>query len=140
MRFSSAFAVVALTGALFGQMTASRAVAGKAQADYTLDDGIGAVALYPGLGYRSFVPAKFLVSSLHDLESQISQLPRGTTLHWLPHEMGIQSVERQTNRWQVAFAAQNGNIAILSLDDSYNLISTKVTLDPNADSVGGCKR
>src|SRR5271165_6781849 len=85
MRFSSAFAVLALTGALFGQMTASRAVAGKAQTDYTLDDGIGAVALYPGVGYRSFVPAKFLVSSLHDLESQISQLPRGTTLHWLPH-------------------------------------------------------
>jgi len=338
MRFSSAFAVLAValgTGVLVGQTAASPALAGKAQTDYTLDDGIGGVALYPGAGYRSFVEAKFLVSSLHDLESHVSQLPRGTTLHWLPHawdkfgndpflfasgqyeqfrrfcsdrgiqiliertygahvnadgsyartvlaltdkgktplefrslkvhlashaegakdyilrmlydpetrlsywegwdlypgyspneesilaeqelwgmviyvtsdqmaifkpllgadlriDVGterqdslslvqasairalerktatpfrrlvtfwkqlppdffkqcmtdvymphIQSVERQTNRWQVAFAAQNGNIAILSLDDSYNLISTKVTLDPNSDSVGGCKR
>lgn len=52
----------------------------------------------------------------------------------------LQSVQRQTNRWQVIVAAQNGNMAILSLDDSYNLISTKITLNPNADSVGGCKR
>jgi hypothetical protein len=338
MRFSSAFAVLAVvlgTGVLVGQTAPSPALAGKTQTDYTLDDGIGGVALYPGAGYRSFVEAKFLVSSLHDLESHASQLPRGTTLHWLPHawdkfgndpflfaggqyeqfrqfcsdrgiqiliertsgahvnadgsyartvlaltdkgktplefrslkvhlashaggtkgyilrmlydpetrlsywegwdlypgyspneesilaeqelwgmviyvtsdqmaifkpllgadlriDVGterqdslslvqasairalerktatpfrrivtfwkqlppdffkqcmtdvymphIQSVERQTNRWQVAFAAQNGNIAILSLDDSYNLISTKVTLDPNSDSVGGCKR
>jgi hypothetical protein len=334
MRFSSAFAALALTGALFGQMTASRAVARKAQTDYTLDDGIGVVALYPGEGYRSYVQAKFLVSSLHDLESRISQLPRGTTLHWLPHKLGtsgnpilfasgeyeqfvrfcsdheiqlliqrtyrhhvnadgsyartvvalgdkgttpiefrslavhlasdaggakdyilrvlydpktklfywenyhlyqgyapegeanladlglqktviyvasdqmaifrqpiigggltidvstkrqnslsqvqasairaieretatpfrlvtywkqlppdffkqcitdinmpgIQSVQRQTNRWLVTVAAQNGNTATLSLDDSYNLVSTKITLNPNADTVGGCKR
>ena len=52
----------------------------------------------------------------------------------------IQSVERQPNQWQVTVAAQNGNLAILSLDGSYNLISTKITLNPKADSVGGCKR
>lgn len=52
----------------------------------------------------------------------------------------IQSVERQTKLWQVTVAAQNGNTAMLSLDESYNLISTKITLDPNADTVGGCKR
>jgi hypothetical protein len=86
MRFSSAFAVLALTGALFGQMRASRAVAGKAQTDYTLDDGIGGVALYPREGYCSFIAAKFLGWSMHDLESQISQHPRGTMLHWLPHK------------------------------------------------------
>jgi hypothetical protein len=334
MRFSSAFAVLALTGALFGQITASRAVAGKAPTDYRLDDGIGALALYPGTGYRSFVEAKFLVSSLNDVESRIGELPRGATLHWLPHRMdnygnpilfaqgqyeqfarfcsdhgvqiliertyhphlnadgsyartvvalgddgktpiefrslavhlasnaggtkdyilrmlydpktklfyqqnyglyqgygpegdanladqwlgsiiicvrsdqmaifgvgfdgnvgvvvsttratsldegqasvihalgretktplqkstvvtyskpadffkqcmtdinmpGLQGVQRQTNRWQVTVAAQNGNIATLSLDDSYNLVSTKITLNPNADAVGGCKR
>jgi hypothetical protein len=89
MRFSSAFAVLALTSALFGQMTASRAVPRKAQTDYTLDDGIGAVALHPGEGYRSYVQAEFLASSLHDWESRISQLPRQTTLHWLPHKLGI---------------------------------------------------
>jgi hypothetical protein len=90
MRFSSAFAVLAValgSGVLVGQTAASPAVARKAQTDYRLDDGIGAVALYPGEGYRSFVPAKFLVSSMHELESQISQLPRGTTLHWLPHKL-----------------------------------------------------
>jgi hypothetical protein len=53
---------------------------------------------------------------------------------------GIQSVERQTNLWQVTVAAENGNTAMLSLDDSYNLISTKITPNPNADAVGGCKR
>lgn len=340
MRFSSAFAVLALvlgTGVLVGQTAVSPALAGKAQTDYMLDDGIGGLALYPGAGYRSFVEAKFLVSSLQDLESRISQVPRGTTLHWLPHawenigigidpllfakgqyeqfrrfcsDRGVQiliertypthlnadgsfartvlaltdkgktplefrsvkvhpashagdakdyvlrmlydpetrlsywygwdlypgyspegesilaeqelwrmviyvtsdqlaifkpglgaelridvgkerqdslsqvqasatralerktatpirkfvtfweqlppdffkqcmtdvymphieSIQRQTNRWQVAFASQNGNIAVLSLDDSYNLVSTKITLNPNADSVGGCKR
>jgi hypothetical protein len=340
MRFSSAFAILAVvlgTGVLVGQTAASPALAGKAQTDYTLDDAIGAVALYPGAGYRSYVQAEFLVSSLHDLESRISQLPRGATLHWLPHhsdslgnpilfargqyeqfarfcsdhgvqiliertyrhhvnadgsytrtvvalgdkgatpiesrslpvhlapdtggakdyilwvlydpktklfywenyqlyqgyspegeansaDLGlqntviyvasdqmtifrqpligggltidvsakrqnslsqvqasairalerepatpfrrsklvaywkqlppdffkqcmtdinmphIQSVQRQTNRWQVTVAAQNGNTATLSLDDSYNLVSTKITLDPNADAVGGCKR
>jgi hypothetical protein len=314
---------------------ASPAAAGKAQTDYRLDDGIGGVALYPGAGYRSSVEAKFLVLTLQDLESRISQVPRGTTLHWLPHawenigtdpvlfakgqyeqfrrfcsDRGIQiliertypshlnadgsfartvvaltdkgktplefrsvkvhlasypggakdyvlrmlydpetrlsywegwdlypgyspneesilaeqelrrmviyvtsdqmaifkpglgadleidvgterqdslsqlqasatralerktatpfrkfvtfgkqlppdffkqcmtdvymphieSIQRQTNRWQVAFASQNGNIAVLSLDDSYNLVSTKITLNPNADSPGGCKR
>ena len=88
MRFSSAFAVLAAvlgTGVLVGQTSASPALAGKAQTDYTLDDGIGGVALYPGTGYRSFVEAEFLVSSLNDVESRMSQLPRGATLHWLPH-------------------------------------------------------
>ena len=347
MRFSSAFAVLVVvlgTGVVIGQTAAAPAVAGKAQTDYRLDDGIGGLALYPGVGYRSFVEAKFLVSSLQDLESRVSQLPRGTTLHWLPHNWGavgnpasfgigqpflfassqyeqfvrfcsdhgielliertyrphvdadgsysrtvvvqgdkgkapiefrslavhpasdaggtedsilrmlhdpesklfywenyglypgyapegdanladqwlqqraiyiasdqmaifgiaiggflgvsvsaerenslsqgqasairalerktatpfrrynlatylkqlppdffkqcitdvnmpgIQSVQRQPNRWQVTVAAQNGNLAILSLDDAYNLISTKITLNPNADSVGNCKR
>jgi hypothetical protein len=346
MRFSSAFAVVAVvlgTGVLLGQTAESPPAAQKSQSDYRLDDGIGGVALYPGAGYRSYVEAKFLVSSLRDLESRVSQLPRGSTLHWLPHNWGvysasfeigpnpilfasgqyeqfarfcsdhgiqlliertyrphvdadgsysrtvvvqgdkgkipiefhsvpvhlaskaggtkdfilrmlydretklfywqsyglypgygpegdanladqwlrstiiyvasdqmaifelsfigdvgiivstqrenslsqgkatairsvesqtatpfprskmvtsrkqlppgffkqcitdvnmpsIQSVERQTNGWQVTFAAQNGNTATLSLDDAYNLISTKITLNPNADSIGGCKR
>src|SRR5579863_4336835 len=88
MRFSSAFAILAVvvgTCFLVDQKSASPAAAGKAQTDYRLDDGIGGVALYPGAGYRSFVEAKFLVSSLQDLESRISQVPRGATLHWLPH-------------------------------------------------------
>ena len=337
MRFSSAFAVLAAvlgTGVLVGQTAASPALAGKSQTDYTLDDGIGGVALYPGTGYRSFVEAKFLVSSLNDVESRISQLPRGATLHWLPHHSGslgnpilfargqyeqfarfcsdhgvqiliertyrphlnadgsyartvvalgdkgktpiefrsvpvhlasnaggtkdyilrmlydpktelfyvqnhgfyqgyapegaaniadqwlwsiiiyvrsdqmavfsvtfdgkvsvvvstkretsfdrgqasaihtlgrepatpfqksmlvtysipagffkqcitdinmprLQGVQRETNQWQVTVAAQNGNLAILSLNDSYNLISTQIVVNPKADSVGGCKR
>jgi hypothetical protein len=345
MRTSSAFAVLAVmlgTSVLVGQTAASPARAGKAETDYRLDEGIGGAALhglglYPGAGYRSFVEAKFMVSSLADLESRITQLPRGTTLHWLPHawerediginpllfakgqyeqfrqfcsdrgikiliertyqshldadgsfartvlaltEKGktplefrsvkvhvashaggnedrilrmlydpesklsywevwdfypgyspgeeamladqqlwsrviyiasdqmaifqamlgaelridvgrehhdslsqvqasairalerktappfrkfltfdkqvppdflkqcmtdvymphIESVQGEPNGWQVTFASQNGNIALLSLDDSYNLISTKVTLNPNSDSVGGCKR
>ena len=336
MRFSSAFAVFAVvlgTAVLLGQ-TVSSPAARKAPTEYRLDDGIGAVAFYPGADYRSFVEARFMVSSLDELESQISQLQRGAALHWLPHRWDnsgnpilfasgqyeqfvrfcsdhgiqiliertykhhlaadgsytrtviaagekertpiefrsvvvhlasnaarnkkqllrmlfdpktklfywqnydlypgyapegdatladqwlgvvylgshqmamfkiglgaelmirvstkrqnslsqgqasairalegkrttpfqnskfvtfwkqlppdffkqcmtdvympiIQSVQRQANRWQVIVAAQNGNIAVLLLDDSYNLTSTKVTLNPDADSVGGCKR
>jgi hypothetical protein len=51
----------------------------------------------------------------------------------------LQGVERQTNQWQVTVAAQNGNLAILLLDDSFNLISTKIVLNPKADLEGGCK-
>jgi len=335
MRFAPALAVLVVVsswGLLVGQTVGSSTVAGKAPTDYRLDDGIGALALYPGTGYRSFVEAKFLVSSLNDVESRISELPRGATLHWLPHRMdndgnpilfargqyeqfarfcsdhgvqiliertyqprlnadgsyartvvalgddgktpiefrslavhlesnaggtkdyilwmlydpktklfyqqnyalyqgygpegdanladqwlgwiiiyirsdqmaifdvgfdgnvsvvvsttratsldegqasvihalgretktplqkstvvtyskpadffkqcmtdinmpGLQGVQRQTNQWQVTVAAQNGNIAILSLDDSYNLISTKIVLNPKAESEGGC--
>lgn len=87
MRVSSAVAVLAVvlaTGVLVGQTVPSPAVARKAHADYRLDDGSGAVALYPGAGYRSYVEAKFLVWSLHDLEFQMSQIPHGAALHWLP--------------------------------------------------------
>jgi len=57
----------------------------------------------------------------------------------------MQGVRRQPIKlgnliWQVTVAAQNGNIAILSLDDAYNLFSTKIVLNPNADSDGNCKR
>jgi hypothetical protein len=344
MRIASAFAVLAFmlgTGDLVRQTAASPPRVGKVETDYRLDEGIGGaalhgLALYPGAGYRSFVEAKFIVSSLADLESRITQLPRGTTLHWSPlwerEEIGIdpflfakgryeqfrqfcndrgikiliertypshldadgsfartvlaltekgktplefrsvkvhvashaggnedrilrmlydpesklsywevwnlypgyspreeailadqqlwsrviyiasdqmaifqamlgaelridvgrehhdslrqvqastvralerktpppfskflsfdeqlppdflkqcmtdvymphiESVQREANGWKVTFASQNGNIALLSLDDSYNLVSTKVTLNPNSDSVGGCKR
>jgi hypothetical protein len=90
MRLVSALAVLAVVlglGVLVGQTARSPTAAGKAPTDYRLDDGIGALALYPGTGYRSFVEAKFLVSSLNDVESRISQLPRGATLHWLPRRM-----------------------------------------------------
>ena len=92
MRSSPAFAVLVVVlgaGLLECQKAPSPSVAGKAQTDYTVDDGIGGLALYPGEGYRSFVEAKFLVSSLPDLESRVSQLPRGTKLHWLPHKWDI---------------------------------------------------
>lgn len=76
MRFASALAVLAVVlgiGVLVGQTAPSPTVAAKAPTDYTLDDGIGAIALYPGTGYRSFVEAKFLVWSLNDVESRISR-------------------------------------------------------------------
>jgi hypothetical protein len=88
MRFSSIFVVlITALGACSSacQTVPSPGVSARAQTEYTLDDGIGAVAVYPGAGYRSFVPEKFLVSSLAELESQLRQAPRGTTLRWLPH-------------------------------------------------------
>ena len=96
MRISSAFAALAVVlgaGVLVGQTAASPAIAGKAQTDYRLDESIGGVALYPGAGYRSFVEAKFLVSSLSDLEARISHLPRGTTLYWLPQRRNLLGID-----------------------------------------------
>jgi hypothetical protein len=83
MRLPSIFAVLIL--ALSTHALARQTASSPPQNEYTLDDGIGAVAVYPGGGYRSFVPEQFLVSSLNELESQLRQAPRGTTLRWLPH-------------------------------------------------------
>jgi hypothetical protein len=51
----------------------------------------------------------------------------------------IQTIQHQQQGWQVRVAAQNGNVALLSLDDSSNLISAKAILSPDPDSVGHCK-
>ena len=62
---------------------------GRAQAqanDYTLDDAIGRIALYPGLSYRSYVASKYEVPSLEELERRVGQLPPGTKLHWAPYK------------------------------------------------------
>lgn len=54
----------------------------------------------------------------------------------MPH---IQTIQRRGHQWEVKVAAQNGNEAVLSLDKSDNLISSKVILNPNADFASGCK-
>jgi hypothetical protein len=72
-------------------MTANHAAsAGRAQqvqaTDYMLDNAMGEIALYPGEAYRSFVDSKYIVPSLEELEQRVSQLPRGTRLHWEPYK------------------------------------------------------
>jgi hypothetical protein len=59
--------------------------------EYILDDGIGGVALYPGVAYRSFVDVKYRVQSLEDLEGRVNQLPPGTRLHWAPYKRDASS-------------------------------------------------
>jgi hypothetical protein len=54
--------------------------------DYMLDDSLGTIALYPGLGYRSYVDPKDKVPSLEDLERRVSQLPPGARLCWTPYK------------------------------------------------------
>ena len=70
--------------------TSHAARAGRAQQaqaiDYTLDDALGKIALYPGPGYRSYVPSKYMVPSLEELERRVGQLPPGTRLHWTPYK------------------------------------------------------
>lgn len=51
-----------------------------------LDDALGKIALYPGLGYRSYVARKYEVASLEELERRVGQLPPGTKLHWTPYK------------------------------------------------------
>jgi hypothetical protein len=50
----------------------------------------------------------------------------------------IENLQRQGQQWKVIVRAQNGNAAEISMDDSYNLISTKFIVNPAADSAGGC--
>lgn len=52
--------------------------------DYTLDDSPGAIALYQAPGALSYVPPKFEVHSLEELERRVGQLPAGCRLHWQP--------------------------------------------------------
>ena len=85
---SKIFVLIAATIAV---MTANQAAndgrAQQAQAtDYTLDNPMGEIALYPGDAYRSFVDSKYIVASLEDLEQRVSQLPPGTRLHWEPYK------------------------------------------------------
>jgi hypothetical protein len=83
--------IFVLVAAIIAVMTANRAVtAGKAQqaqaTEYTLDNAMGEIALYPGDTYRSFVDSKYIVPSLEDLERRVSQLLPGTRLHWEPYK------------------------------------------------------
>jgi hypothetical protein len=54
--------------------------------DYILDNSLGTIALYPGLGYRSYVDPKDIVPSLEDLERRVSNLPPGARLYWTPYK------------------------------------------------------
>jgi len=50
----------------------------------TLDGGPGEIALYQADGYLSYVPPKFVVQSLEELERRVRQIPPGAKLHWQP--------------------------------------------------------
>jgi hypothetical protein len=51
----------------------------------------------------------------------------------------VEDVQRQGNQWRVTVKVQqNGNAAEITLDDSYNLISTKFIGNPAAASAGRC--
>jgi hypothetical protein len=68
-------------------VTSHAARAQQAQAiDYMLDDALGKIALYPGAGYRSYVPSAYMVPSLEELERRVGQLPPSTKLHWTPYK------------------------------------------------------
>lgn len=82
--------VFVLAAAMIVVLTARPVVrAGRAQGqanDYMLDDALAKIALYPGLGYRSYVASKYEVPSLEELERRVGQLPPGTKLHWTPYK------------------------------------------------------
>lgn len=52
--------------------------------NYTLDGGPGEIALYQADGALSYIPPKFMVQSLDELERRVSQLPLGAKLYWRP--------------------------------------------------------
>lgn len=54
--------------------------------NYTLDGGPGEIALYQADGYLSYIPPKFVMQSLEELERRVVQLPLGAKLHWQPCE------------------------------------------------------
>ena len=50
----------------------------------------------------------------------------------------IVDLQRQGKQWRLRVTALNGDAADILLDDSYNLVSTKFTVNPAADALGGC--
>jgi hypothetical protein len=79
---------------------------------------------FKGVDYMKKMPRDFLKQCITD----INMPPR------------IEDFQRQGEQWRLTVRAQNGNAADISLDDSYNLISTKFTVNPAADALGGCLR
>jgi hypothetical protein len=84
------FVLVAAMIAIAIPATSHAARAGRAQqaqaTDYMLDETAGKIALYPAPGYRSYVPSKYMVPSLEELERCVGQLPPGTKLRWTPYK------------------------------------------------------
>jgi len=83
--------IFVIAAAIIAAVTADHAAsAGRAQqaqaTDYTLDNAMGEIALYPGDAYWSFVDSKYIVPSLEDLERRVGQLRPGTRLHWEPYK------------------------------------------------------
>jgi hypothetical protein len=64
---------------------------------------------FKGVNYMKEMPPDFLKQCF----SAINMVPT------------VEGVQRQGNQWKVTVRAQNGNAAEISLDDGYNLISTK---------------
>lgn len=87
-RKSKVFVLVAAMIAVpVASQTAKSGSAQQAQAvDYILDDSLGHIALYPGLGCRSYVAPNYEVPSLEKLQRRVGQLPPGTKLHWNPYK------------------------------------------------------
>src|SRR5437879_1952519 len=87
-RKSKVFVLLAVMIAVpVASQTTRSGSAQQAQAvDYTLDDYLGHIALYPGLGCRSYVAPDYRVPSLQELERRVGQLPPGTKLHWDPYK------------------------------------------------------
>jgi hypothetical protein len=50
----------------------------------------------------------------------------------------VEEVQRQGGQWNLKLREQNGNIAEISLDESYNLLSKKFIIDPPGVFPGGC--
>jgi hypothetical protein len=84
------FVFVAAMIAIAVPATSYAASAGRAQQaqaiDYMLDDALGKIAFYPAPGYRSYLPSKYMVPSLEELELRVGQLPPGTKVHWTPYK------------------------------------------------------
>jgi hypothetical protein len=81
MNVKRLFGIAVIFSVLIAPLRSQQAQA----ADYTLDDSVGSIDLYPGSGYRSYVAPKYVVQSLEELEQRVGQLPAGTKLAWRPY-------------------------------------------------------
>lgn len=77
---------------------------------------------FKSVNYLEGMPRDFLKQCITD----INMAPR------------IEHLQQQGKQWKVRVRAQNGNAAEISLDDSYNMISTKFIVSPTADASSGC--
>ena len=120
---------------IFASYETHLAISESAERYDSLDQAQGSVVHF---FERESLPSYKLESKSVDYMKEMPRdfLKQCITANRLPP--AIEDLQRQGKQWRLRVRALNGDTGEILLDDSYNLISTKFTVDPDADALGGC--